>query len=154
MREKLGLATAEDDDLDLAKGLLDVMQAGRANFTLAFRRRADAAEDETAADGVGNLFAAPEAFHAWADRWRARLARDPLPPAERAGRMRRVSPALIPRNHLVEAALAAAVERDDMGPFERLHAALARPFEERPEDADLRAAPPPADEPYRTFCGT
>ena len=54
----------------------------------------------------------------------------------------------------LRAALAAAVERADLGPFERLHAALALPFEERAQDADLRAAPPPADAPYRTFCGT
>ncbi len=154
MRAKLGLAAAEDDDLELAKGLLDAMQASRADFTLTFRRLADAAETLAGDAAVRTLFATPERYDAWAGRWRDRLDRDPQAPAERASRMRAVSPALIPRNHLVEAALAAAVERDDLGPFERLHEALARPFEERAEDADLRAAPPPADLPYRTFCGT
>jgi uncharacterized protein YdiU (UPF0061 family) len=154
MRAKLGLSTVEEGDLDLARGLLDAMQAGSADFTLTFRRLADAAAAESAMTGCRALFAEPGAFDAWLEGWRARLARDPLDPTERARRMRAVSPALIPRNHLVEAALAAAVERGDMGPFERLHGALAQPFEERPEDADLRAAPPPADEPYRTFCGT
>jgi uncharacterized protein YdiU (UPF0061 family) len=154
MREKLGLVTGEDEDLELAKGLLDTMQAGGADFTLTFRGLADAAESEAATERVRGLFTEREKFDAWAERWRARLARDPQEPALRASRMRSVSPALIPRNHLVEAALAAAVERDDLGPFERLHAALARPFQDRPEDADLIAAPPASDQPYRTFCGT
>ena len=45
--------------------------------------------------------------------------------------MRAVNPAYIPRNHLVEAALNAAIERDDFAPFEQLLEVLSRPFDER-----------------------
>lgn len=154
MRAKLGLEGAEEDDLELAKGLLDAMQAGSADFTLTFRRLADAAEGEAGEADLRALFTEAAALDDWLPRWRARLARDPRDSAERALAMRRVSPAMIPRNHLVEAALEAAVERDDLAPFERLHAALAQPFEERAENAALLAPPPPASETYRTFCGT
>jgi uncharacterized protein YdiU (UPF0061 family) len=68
--------------------------------------------------------------------------------------MRRANPAVIPRNHRVEEALAAAVEGEDFGPFERLRAMLAQPFS---ADAEARAflAPPAEPDPhYRTFCGT
>jgi serine/tyrosine/threonine adenylyltransferase len=61
---------------------------------------------------------------------------------------------VIPRNHLVEEALEAAIARDDYGPFDRLHAALARPYEDDPKAAGLAAPPPPSEVPYRTFCGT
>ena len=68
--------------------------------------------------------------------------------------MRQVNPIYIPRNHRVEAALAAAVEREDFGPFEELLKVLARPFEERVEFAAY-AEPAPADQRvYQTFCGT
>jgi hypothetical protein len=133
MREKLGLASAEEGDLDLAKGLLDAMQAGRADFTLTFRRLAALAAGEAAEGEVRELFAEPGAITSWLPQWRARLARDPLEPAERGHRMRLASPAVIPRNHLVEEALEAAIARDDYGPFDRLHAALARPYEDDPE---------------------
>jgi uncharacterized protein YdiU (UPF0061 family) len=68
--------------------------------------------------------------------------------------MDRVNPVYIPRNHLVEEALAAATG-GDLAPFERLVDVLARPFDERP-GLEAYAAPAAAefDACYRTFCGT
>jgi uncharacterized protein YdiU (UPF0061 family) len=69
--------------------------------------------------------------------------------------MRRASPCVIARNHRVEEALAAASEHDDLGPFERLLAALRRPFDEA-TDLALYAQPAPREMTarYQTFCGT
>jgi uncharacterized protein YdiU (UPF0061 family) len=75
-------------------------------------------------------------------------------PASRAAAMRAVNPAFIPRNHLVEEALAAAVEREDLGPLDALLEVLARPFEDQP-GRERHAAPPREQERVRaTFCGT
>ena len=68
-------------------------------------------------------------------RWRARLSRDSVAPLERAQAMRRANPAFIPRNHRVEEALSAAVERGDYAPFETLLNILSRPFDDQPEFA-------------------
>ena len=69
--------------------------------------------------------------------------------------MRRVSPWVIPRNHRVEEALAAASDDDDLGPFERLLAALRRPFDELPSTlAYAEPAPAEVTACYQTFCGT
>ena len=67
--------------------------------------------------------------------------------------MRAVNPAVIPRNHQVEEALAAAEERDDLSVLERLLAALAMPYT---DSADLGPyqEPPADDSGYQTFCGT
>jgi uncharacterized protein YdiU (UPF0061 family) len=68
--------------------------------------------------------------------------------------MRHVNPAYIARNHQVEAALAAAVQRHDLQPLHRLLEVLARPYEER-EGLEEYAQPAPATAvPYQTFCGT
>ena len=64
-----------------------------------------------------------------------------------------VNPLFIPRNHLVEEVIAAAIERGDLSPFERLNTVLARPYDEQPEFAAY-AGLPPSMEGYRTFCGT
>ena len=82
--------------------------------------------------------------------WRMRLASEVMP----AVAMRAVNPAFIPRNHLVEAALAAAVERSEFQPFEDLLSVLSRPFDDDPELG--RYATPPRDEErvLQTFCGT
>jgi serine/tyrosine/threonine adenylyltransferase len=73
----------------------------------------------------------------------------------RAAGMRRVNPFVIPRNHRVEEALAAASDDNDLGPFERLIAAVRRPFDESPEQAPYgEPAPAAVTAGYRTFCGT
>ena len=69
--------------------------------------------------------------------------------------MRRVNPYVIARNHRVEEALAAASGQGDLAPFERLLAALERPFDETPEQAPYaEPAAAAVTAGYRTFCGT
>jgi uncharacterized protein YdiU (UPF0061 family) len=145
MRAKLGLATAEEDDAELAIELLSTMHAGKLDFTNTFRMLADTIErnDDTQ----------PTAWNRWRGRWRSRWRREQRSACEIAAAMNRVNPAVIARNHRVEQALAAA-ERGDPTPLHRLVAVLQTPFGLTPGDADL-ADPPPADfGPYRTFCGT
>jgi uncharacterized protein YdiU (UPF0061 family) len=72
-----------------------------------------------------------------------------------AARLRAANPIVIPRNHRVEEALAAATDRADLAPLRRLLDALGEPFVERAEFADLvEPAPAPFMAGYRTFCGT
>ncbi len=159
-RAKLGLfaATADDDteDTALATDWLALLHAQAVDFTLAWRRLADAAEGRDAP--LRALFAEPAALDSWLARWHARCARDaaaggPTAP-QRAARMRRVNPWTIPRNHRVEEALAAATE-GDLAPFHRLLAALRRPWDEAPELAPYaEPAPAAVTAGYRTFCGT
>ncbi|MCL4188129.1 MAG: YdiU family protein [Rhodobacteraceae bacterium] len=144
-RAKLGLTTAEAADGALVEALLGRMARLGADFTRTFRGLGDgSARDE---------FAEPAAFEAWAEDWRARLAREGAGPAAVAGRLKAANPAIIPRNHRVEQAIAAAVAGDP-APFERLAVALARPFDDDPALADLRAGPAEGERVHRTFCGT
>jgi uncharacterized protein YdiU (UPF0061 family) len=145
MRAKLGLAGAEPGDEALVQGLLDQLQAHQLDFTLTFRQLcAVAAGSEPG----------PAALVEWLPRWHSRLARDPQAPAARAAAMRAANPAVIPRNHHVEAALRAAVEEDDLGPFERLLAVLVRPWDDPPGALEFMRPPERPDPAYRTFCGT
>ena len=110
--------------------------------------------DSQADAGVRALFAAPEAYDAWAEGWRARSTRERVDPRERASAMRRVNPAFIPRNHRVEQALEAAMEREDFAPFAELLKVLARPYEDQ-KGFQRYADPPKEDERvFQTFCGT
>jgi uncharacterized protein YdiU (UPF0061 family) len=124
-----------------------------ADFTLTFRRLCGAAAGPEGDAAVRALFADAGAYDAWAGRWRRRLAGEPGEPEARGAAMRAANPAVIPRNHLVEAALTAAVEGQDFGPFEELLEVLSRPYEDRP-GLERYASPPAAgDRVYRTFCG-
>ena len=144
-RAKLGLGSAEEGDAALTAALLDRMAAGRADFTLAFRG--------LAAGDPSPALEAPEALEGWMDEWRARRGRDALGEGEAEAAMRAASPAVIPRNHRVEAMIAAAVA-GDYGPFEEMMAVLARPYQEGPLTAEHARPPAPEEVVAATFCGT
>jgi uncharacterized protein YdiU (UPF0061 family) len=154
MRRKLGLFTEEEGDRDLIGALLEVMQAAHADFTLTFRRLCAAAESEAGDAPLERLFAEPASMRDWTRAWRARLGREPQPGSEHAAFMRLVNPWIIPRNHRIEAVIAAAVERGEFAPFEELSRALARPYEERSEFAAYADPPLPEERVLQTFCGT
>jgi len=154
LRHKAGLSTELDGDAALLQDLLVRMAANGADFTLTFRGLCAAATGPEGDAAVRALFADGGAYDDWAARWRERLAADPAAPDARAAAMRAVNPAVIPRNHLVEAVIDAALQRGDFGPFEELLAALEHPYEDRPGSERFAARPEPAAHPYQTFCGT
>ncbi len=154
LRRKLGLFTEREGDAGLAQDLLERMAANHADFTLTFRRLCDAGAGPEGDRGVRALFADPGAYDSWATGWRRRLEEESVSGRERTAMMRMASPAFIPRNHMVEAALDAAVERQDFQRFEELLDVVSRPYEDRPELARYATPARPEECVSQTFCGT
>jgi uncharacterized protein YdiU (UPF0061 family) len=146
MRAKLGLFSPEPDDAVLVNDLLDWMQRQSADFTNTF-------VSLTVGRPLNGSASADPDWDAWRGRWEARRGRQPQTIAESAALMRQHNPAVIPRNHNVEAALTAATTTHDLSVMDRLLSVLASPYD---HDRDLAAfsAPGPDAAPYRTFCGT
>ncbi|WP_420123855.1 protein adenylyltransferase SelO [Nakamurella sp.] len=149
LRRKFGLPDGLPDGLEdaVAGTLIDQaltqMEQSRVDFTGFFRDLAAAARGD--AEPARSRFLDLAAFDDWLARWRAL---DPDPDA-----MGRVNPVYIPRNHLVEQALAAAVD-GDLDPLHHLLAAVTDPYRARP-GFERYADPAPEDfGDYRTFCGT
>ena len=151
LRRKIGLETVEDDDAVLIQSLLDLMQKDEVDWTGAFRRLGDAARgDDTP---FWSLFEDRVAADQWLSTWRLRLDREEDNPG-RAEKMDRENPLYIPRNHLVEEALAAAIN-DDLGPFNALHEVLSKPYVDQGSGRERYTQLAPQDgRIYRTFCGT
>jgi uncharacterized protein YdiU (UPF0061 family) len=145
LRRKIALSTVQEDDDDLTRSLLQLMAAAKADFTLTFRALCDAAEGHDAAFRIQLNDA-----DAWLQRWRLRLQQESAPGAA----LRAMNPMFIPRNHLVETALAAAVERSDYEPFNTLLAVVTRPFDDNPDLAPYAAPPREEERVLQTFCGT
>ena len=144
---KLGLFSAEPEDAALAEELLRWMQQARADYTHTFRNLRP--------DAISQLaFPTDAAFTAWHQRWTQRLARQTQPWTESVQLMNAHNPAVIPRNHEVEAALSAASNENDLAPLERLLAALATPYDDSNQPSALLNPPPPGTPTCRTFCGT
>lgn len=150
MRAKLGLVDEESSDLELISELLDWMHTSKLDYTNTF-------DDLTTGACVGGKEYSEDRFRDWYQRWQERLART----NNRTGRsiadsrvvMRRANPRIIPRNHRVEAALAAASEHGDFSLLHRLLAAVQNPYDSNPVHEEFRS-PSTDGQCYRTFCGT
>ena len=151
---KIGLVERRSDNLSLAQDLLERMASNGADFTLTFRRLCDAAANSDADVAVRSLFANAHAFDDWAARWRQRIAEEGGDASDRQAAMRTANPAFIPRNHLVEEAIVAAVTNGDFSPFENLLAVLSRPYEDQPIFGRYSEPPRPEQIVHQTFCGT
>jgi uncharacterized protein YdiU (UPF0061 family) len=152
LRGKFGLGEKKDADEALMQEFLDLLEAGRHDFTLAFRRLADIAAEENESE-VGELFDFTGSFNSWIERWQQRCTQESISAAQRQAQMRATNPVFIARNHLVEQAIAEAYA-GDFSFFHRLHERLQKPFTYDAQDAAL-ATPPQAHEiVQQTFCGT
>jgi uncharacterized protein YdiU (UPF0061 family) len=150
LRAKLGLLTAEEGDFELAKEFLDWMKDASVDFTSSFAALTGSVE-------TGRM-EAPLSFggapmRAWHEKWEARLERQQKSQSEVSALMRSANPMVIPRNHRVEEALAAA-GAGDFAVMTRLLEVLRRPFEAVSSNVPYRDPAPPGGESYRTFCGT
>src|SRR5690606_15151971 len=124
--------------------LLGVMEQSRVDHTSFYRSLGSAARGD--AEPARGLVLDLPRLDAWLDRWRA-LGPD-------GDVMDRVNPVYIPRNHLVEEALAAGT-KGDLEPVLQLLDAVTDPFRERHGlERYAEAAPADIASAYRTFCGT
>jgi serine/tyrosine/threonine adenylyltransferase len=154
LRRKLGLFTEREGDVALAESLLERMFANHTDFTLTFRRLCDAAVGPEGDAEVRALFDDAEAYNVWAAGWRRRLEEEPGSRQDRAAAMRMANPAFIPRNHLVEEALNAAIERQDYQLFEKMLDVVSRPYEDRANLERYTMPASPEECVRQTFCGT
>jgi serine/tyrosine/threonine adenylyltransferase len=152
VRAKLGLTGDAPGDKDLAQRLLALMHRTAADFTQTFRSLCGLAESDSAPQLV--KLATDTEFAAWLLEWRTRLAVGGRLPAVIASAMRAVNPKYIPRNHRIEQAIVAAVEREDFSLFETLLDVVTCPFDEQPEAQAYAAEPEPQERVLQTFCGT
>ena len=140
MRAKLGLVTSHPADSELVNDLFELLHQQQLDFTIFFRSL--------------SAFVTPPGFDDWTLRWTQRIRDEERDLVDVATDMDSLNPIYIPRNHLVEEALAAASDDDDLAPLHRLLAAVTRPFEKRAgfdryAEPDLTLAAG-----YQTFCGT
>lgn len=140
LASKLGFAARSADIDALAEDFLQILQTNGADYTNSFRAlmRQDLND---------------ESFAPWLERWRNLIEQQPggLPTALEC--MGKANPVIIPRNHLVQAALDAA-EQGDSQPFDELLAAIQNPFDSNHQDSTYAQPPAANTAPYVTYCGT
>ena len=141
----------EADDDELASGFLALLEQHGVDMTVAFRALTPTAAGDVAA--LHALVADAGAVDTWVQSWRARLDDEGRTVDEVVATLDHANPVYVPRNRLVEEALAAAVA-GDLGPAEELLEVITHPFTEQPDRQRYALPSGPEATRYRTFCGT
>ena len=151
MAAKIGLPGRQDEPAvaALTGDFIQILARAGADHTATFRSLSSVLRDS---DSTIDELSSDEDWDGWNQRWLDALGGADLD--EVAAAMDQVNPVYIPRNHLVEEALAAA-NAGDMEPFNQLLDVTTSPFVAR-EGLNRYAEPASADftNGYQTFCGT
>ncbi|GAA5186941.1 protein adenylyltransferase SelO [Ferrimonas gelatinilytica] len=131
MAARMGLERATLEDLPLITELLGLFSAAGADYHLTFRALAE--QDPNVDDGpLFQRLGHQTGFAQWYRRYRDRLGGVGALSAWQRHRAE-ANPAVILRTHLAQEAITGA-ERGDLRPLARLHRALCRPYDPRPQD--------------------
>jgi uncharacterized protein YdiU (UPF0061 family) len=152
---KLGLTGSHAEHLQLGQDLLTLMAEERTDYTLTFRHLADLVNPLTPPEiSVHSLIELPDSFGHWLQRWRQAIKSEQVDAHQRQADMYAANPACIPRNHLVQEVIDAAVDQQNFEPFHALVDKLQNP--EKFESSRARYATPPRPDQMvtQTFCGT
>ena len=143
MRDKLGLFGEDMNDKKLISDLLKLMEKNKSDYTNTFYNLMD----------IKNNIYKDKNFIIWINNWKKRINSNKTSNQKQIELMKKSNPVVIPRNHKVEEALAAAEE----GNFEvviNLLSILKKPYDLQKNSADYQSPPLLSDQKYQTFCGT
>lgn len=146
MRSKLGLFGAQSDDENLIADLLSWMHHESADYTNTFL-------DLSTKKIFPKKPYDTTSFQDWYARWCDRLRRNAKPFESSQSLMRAHNPSVIPRNHIVENVLQAAVH-GERTPLHKLLNALKEPYKKYSGPRSYQSSPAPSERVHQTFCGT
>jgi len=143
-RQKLGLQTSQDSDIQLIERLLQAMHDSSVDFTSFFRQLSQVKLEQAIEKiTLRDQFVDRVAIDQWFTDYLQRLISESSQDAARMQAMNLVNPKYILRNHLAQAAIDKA-QQHDFSEVTLLMNILSKPYDEQPEH-EVYAAPPPAD---------
>jgi len=144
MRDKLGLFGEDKGDKELINNLLSWMENNEADYTNTFCNLMNIKMNNQEIYKDKN-------FINWSNEWQKRLSINNSSKDKSLDLMKINNPTVIPRNHKVEEALAAANE-GDLNILNRLLTILNKPYNISKDIEDYQV--PSINKEYQTFCGT
>ena len=144
MRDKLGLFGEDKSDKKLINDLFGWMEKNKADYTNTFCHLMNIYSDD--------VYKNTE-FLNWMNNWKKRSELNNSTKEKQKKLMRENNPTVIPRNHKVEEALAAA-ENGNLDKLKKLLIILKIPYENQNNIEEYQMPAPLSIEKYQTFCGT
>ncbi|MDC2971261.1 YdiU family protein [Candidatus Pelagibacter sp.] len=144
MRDKLGLFGEDKNDKKLINDLFNWMEKNKADYTNTFCYLMDINSDEIYKNND---------FIDWKNEWKKRSGLNNSTKEKQSKLMKSNNPIVIPRNHIVEEALAEA-DNGSLDKMKKLITILKNPYNNQNNIEEYQAPAPSSNEKYQTFCGT
>ena len=153
MCKKIGLDGTKTNSHETLTKLLKIMLDNKSDYTLTFLYLSDIIKGK--GDNLfKQQFLKPNQISNWLKEWKELIKDENLANKAIAFSMEGSNPVFIPRNHLVERAIEAAVESNDFSEMKTLLTILSKPYEEQSRYGEYMKPPKSHEVVHQTFCGT
>ena len=153
MCKKIGLDSTKPNSKETLTKLLRIMLDNKSDYTLTFRYLSEIIKGKR--DSLfKQQFLEHKQISNWLKEWKELIKDQNLAKKEMALSMESSNPVFIPRNHLIERAIKAAVENNDFSEMKTLLTILSKPYEEQSKYGEYMKPPKPLEVVHQTFCGT
>ena len=153
MCKKIGLDGTKTNCHETLTKLLKIMLDNKSDYTLTFLYLSDIIKGK--GDNLfKQQFLKPNQISNWLKEWKELIKDENLAKKAIALSMEGSNPVFIPRNHLVERAIEAAVESNDFSEMKTLLTILSKPYEEQSRYGEYMKPPKSHEVVHQTFCGT
>ena len=153
MCKKIGLDGTKTNCHETLTKLLKIMLDNKSDYTLTFLYLSDIIKGK--GDNLfKQQFLKPNQISHWLKEWKESIKDENLAKKAIALSMEGSNPVFIPRNHLVERAIEAAVESNDFSEMKTLLTILSKPYEEQSRYGEYMKPPKSHEVVHQTFCGT
>ena len=153
MCKKIGLDSTKTNSQEASTKLLRIMLDNKSDYTLTFRYLSEIIKGKRDSS-FKQQFLEHNQISNWLKEWKELIKDQDLAKKEIVLSMESSNPVFIPRNHLVERAIEAAVENNDFSEMKTLLTILSKPYEEQSKYGEYMKPPKPLEVVHQTFCGT
>jgi len=153
MCKKIGLDSTKTNSQEALTKLLRIMLDNKSDYTLTFRYLSEIIKGKRD-NSFKQQFLEHNQISNWLKEWKELIKDQDLAKKEIFLSMESSNPVFIPRNHLVERAIEAAVENNDFSEMKTLLTILSKPYEEQSKYGEYMKPPKPLEVVHQTFCGT
>jgi len=153
MCKKIGLDSTKPNSKETLTKLLRIMLDNKSDYTLTFHYLSEIIKGKR--DSLfKQQFLEHKQISNWLKEWKELIKDQNLAKKEIALSIENSNPVFIPRNHLIERAIEAAVENNDFSEMKTLLTILSKPYEEQSKYGEYMKPPKPHEVVHQTFCGT
>ena len=150
MGEKLGINSINQNNINLVKDYLKILDSNSIDFTLSFRDLSKILNKTKSVED--SVFKNSGDFKKWTEDWMIKIITEKTNLKDITKKMDLTNPCYIPRNHIIEEALENAVN-GNMTLINEILELYKNPFDEN-GGAEIFKKPSETNTPYVTFCGT